>query len=392
MWWRRPFVPKKWDVFLSYSHRDCLWASAFFGIFRFACGEVFLDYVALQRGDAWKPIAETGIAQCDIFVLLESSDARESESVQYEVRCRQRTYSKSRREWRDREVRAEIRTTGDIDVDAEIQKRVSTIWNNPGFPSSIIKGSSYFQRDTGSITIAIPDGPHPGAKYEPPAGIASESIGNIQGWLSVNLPALEKLAERLGLPCPPREVLDQNMREYLEWAAGGHKPLHNIARRVLNEHLLERAKTGDSDKVRRLLHLGADIEAGTDDGGTALVLSAAGGHTETVQVLLCAGANTKARGSQWRTALIQAARAGHLKTVGELIAHTNDDLNLSDKADMTAIMWATKNGHVPVVCALVKAGADVNATDANGQTALDRARKKRLAAIKKILESAGARQ
>src|SRR6202035_5761703 len=120
MWWRRPFVPKQWDVFLSYSHWDCLWASAFFGIIRFNQGEVFLDYAAIQRDSDWTPVAETGIAQSDIFMLLESSDARQSEAVQHEVQHRRRIYRRSRREWRDRQVEAKVHATGEIEVDREI--------------------------------------------------------------------------------------------------------------------------------------------------------------------------------------------------------------------------------------------------------------------------------
>jgi|RhiMetdeSRZDD1v2_1073273.scaffolds.fasta_scaffold234773_3 hypothetical protein len=91
------------------------------------------------------------------------------------------------------------------------------------FPAGRAKAGYWFQRETGVVGLKIPQSPHPSAKYATPHGAASESIGNIEDWLAVNLPAVEAVAKQLGLPCPPPEVLDPLMRQYLEWV-GGERP------------------------------------------------------------------------------------------------------------------------------------------------------------------------
>lgn len=59
-----------------------------------------------------------------------------------------------------------------------------------------------------------------------------------------------------------------------------------------------------------------------------------------------------------------AARAGDLKAVQKLLKE-------GARPDKFALIWAAQNGHEPVVAALVKAGADVNArTSKGGTTAL----------------------
>lgn len=196
--------PKSWDTFLSYSHWDCLWASAIYGITRYSGAKVFLDFVVINRGTGWKETAEKGISESDIFVYIDSHDARASENVQYEVRYRERTYSSSIENWR--------------------QKQVS----GSEFPSNAVKSSPAFNREKGELTLPIPQSPHPDWKYQTPSGSASDAIGNMEGWLEVNLPALELVASLLRLPLPPRGELDTLMRQYLEFTVSGKLPRYNL--------------------------------------------------------------------------------------------------------------------------------------------------------------------
>lgn len=196
--------PKRWDIFLSYSHWNCLWASAIYGITRYSGAKVFLDFVVINRGADWRGRAEKGISESDIFVYLDSPDARGSENVQYEVRYRERTYRLTTERWRQKKV------------------------NGSEFPSDAVKSSSAFNRDIGVATLPILQSPHPDWKYQTPRREASEAIGNMEGWLEINLPAVELLANLLHLPLPPRSELDTLMRQYLEFAVSGDLPRFNF--------------------------------------------------------------------------------------------------------------------------------------------------------------------
>src|SRR5271157_1133937 len=67
--------------------------------------------------------------------------------------------------------------------------------------------------------------------------------------------------------------------------------------------------------------------------------------------------------------LIDAAEIGDVKTVRALIK-AGADVNARDKHGWTALMIATANGQTDVVETLIKAGADVNAVDEDSVTAL----------------------
>jgi Ankyrin repeats (3 copies)/Ankyrin repeats (many copies) len=357
---RRDDAPKAWDVFLSYSHWNCLWASALFAVTRFSGGEVFLDYVVIQRGQGWRGIAEKGIAQSDIFVFLDTCDAREAPNVQHEVRYRRTTYPRTSGGWRDKRV---LQST---------------------FPSDVAKGGSWFQRKTGIIVLAVPESPHASEKYKTPSGAASESIANIEGWLSVNLPAVEMLASQLGLPCPPRQILDPLMRQYLEWVAGTRKIPRLSDEARLNRGVAESASSGDLDRVLAYVEDGADI---TSRDATALILASGNGHLRVVRELLALGAQLENTASQGRTALIFAIRGGHTE-VALLLVRAGASPDHADQQGKTPLMWAVDMGDVELVRELVDRGATIDAKDLNGQTALYRARKARNIAVQEILEVA----
>lgn len=65
-----------------------------------------------------------------------------------------------------------------------------------------------------------------------------------------------------------------------------------------------------------------------------------------------------------------ASRAGRLDEVKSLIA-AGAEVNARDEVGWTALIWAAMQGDLPVAQALIAAGAEVNATDREGQTAVD---------------------
>ncbi|UCF81439.1 MAG: ankyrin repeat domain-containing protein, partial [Acidobacteriota bacterium] len=87
--------------------------------------------------------------------------------------------------------------------------------------------------------------------------------------------------------------------------------------------------------------------------------------------------------------LIEAAEAGDTAKVEQLIEQ-GADVNAEDKYGITALMFAAKNGQTEIVKALVDAGADVEAKDKYGVTALMAAASGSHTETVKVLIDAGA--
>ncbi|NXG80442.1 GABP2 protein, partial [Baryphthengus martii] len=127
----------------------------------------------------------------------------------------------------------------------------------------------------------------------------------------------------------------------------------------LGKRLLEAAREGEDDEVRKLLAGGAPFT--TDWLGTSpLHLAAQYGHYSTAEVLLRAGVSGDARTKVDRTPLHVAAADGHVHVVELLIRH-GADVNAKDVLKMTALHWAAEHNRRAVVELLVKSGADVRA-------------------------------
>ena len=122
------------------------------------------------------------------------------------------------------------------------------------------------------------------------------------------------------------------------------------------------ARAGDPVAVKALLAAGADPNVVEPTRGqTALMWAAAEGNTAAVRVLVEGGANINARSKGPATP----------PQMGGRIPRVNDPLGLRAHRDptwapntaglqFTPIMWASREGHVDTVKALLDAGANVN--------------------------------
>ncbi len=152
------------------------------------------------------------------------------------------------------------------------------------------------------------------------------------------------------------------------------------------------AVNGSAPVVDALLKAGADANAEVTDGETVLMLAARTGNPDAVRLLLDRGANVNAR-ETWHgeTALMWAAAEDHAAVVS-LLASRGADLNVKStvpefpkvkvdaatmvftalpRGGLTALMLAARQGAVAGVRALAEAGADLNAVDPDGTTALN---------------------
>ena len=141
--------------------------------------------------------------------------------------------------------------------------------------------------------------------------------------------------------------------------------------------------------LRKLIRAGADVNYKDENGYTALSYALLNSSPEVfVKILLKAGAVC----GDWNgTEIYTAATSGNVKLIKYLIA-VGVDIDRPDIGDSsTALMKAANNSQSRVMRVLIRAGADVNARDKNGNTALhyaDRAQLKH-PVIKKILLKAG---
>lgn len=112
--------------------------------------------------------------------------------------------------------------------------------------------------------------------------------------------------------------------------------------------LLRAVESCDRDQVRALLASGADPNAATAYGQTALMAAASQGDTEVVRMLLDAGAHINARKEDGFTPLICAVFFGHTDVV-RLLLRSGADLNATDALGSTAQRWASSRGLPEIV-------------------------------------------
>ena len=155
--------------------------------------------------------------------------------------------------------------------------------------------------------------------------------------------------------------------------------------------LMTASRTGKLDAVQVLLKNGADVNAKENwRGQTALMWAAAEGHVEVVQALLKAGADMHARSkapppppidpddeppANRKAAAVDATAPKDVKAPSdEKPAPDGKPAPAVRRAprptDFTPLLFAVRNGHIPVVKALLAAGADPNETLSDGTCAL----------------------
>lgn len=135
-------------------------------------------------------------------------------------------------------------------------------------------------------------------------------------------------------------------------------------------NLADAAMAHDREAVRALLGEHADVNAPQPDGTTALHWAVRDDNVETVDLLIRAGANVKAANRYGATPLSLAATNGNAAIIGKLLAAGEDANKIVSELGDTVLMLAARTGKPEAVALLLDHGAQINKTNAQGQTAL----------------------
>jgi ankyrin repeat protein len=132
-----------------------------------------------------------------------------------------------------------------------------------------------------------------------------------------------------------------------------------------SDPIVEAAKKGDVETVRRLIESGTDVSVTGGDGMTSLHWAAERGDVEITRLLLEAGADAAA-GTRigTYTPLHLAAEGGHAAVSKLLIEAGADIAAATSSGGATPLhLAAAADGGEGIVAALIEAGADVNAKE-----------------------------
>jgi len=117
--------------------------------------------------------------------------------------------------------------------------------------------------------------------------------------------------------------------------------------------LMRAALDGNTERVKELIHQGADINQRDDNGRTALMFAVINTHYETMKVLLEHGADVNAKSNKGGTALMGAASTGDLRMVQALLDQGADLHARLTETNESAATLAASHGY-PEIARLLK--------------------------------------
>ena len=150
-------------------------------------------------------------------------------------------------------------------------------------------------------------------------------------------------------------------------------------RAVAAQELMAATAEGDTDRVRKLLERGAQVDerspnlGGFNDSHTPLLVACRDGHDEIVRLLLAAGADVNAIEPTFGAVpLHKAVYNGHSGITAELVRQDGIDLDFQGATNgYTPLHDALWHGYGDCARTLVEAGARLDLLGHDGKTPLD---------------------
>ncbi len=156
--------------------------------------------------------------------------------------------------------------------------------------------------------------------------------------------------------------------------------------------LFTAARIGDASTVNGLLTAGATPDWTDESGQTPLMAAAKGGHLEAVNTLINAGANVNATDLEGWTALFRAVYNHELDCgyalVVQALVDAGADVNARIFYGLSPLMLAAGAREAALGEMLRNGGADVEATNDGGRTALAMAKERFFVDVINLLHEA----
>lgn len=141
--------------------------------------------------------------------------------------------------------------------------------------------------------------------------------------------------------------------------------------------------------VKVFLDAGADTEIRTTEGKTLLMLAVDMEHIPMITMLLAGGAKVDATDARGTTVLMMAVIRKSPEMVDVLLADGHPTIDARDVTGSTALILAAAVNRMSIVNQLLVAGADINARNKAGMTALGIASERRYTPIITFLRASG---
>ena len=121
-------------------------------------------------------------------------------------------------------------------------------------------------------------------------------------------------------------------------------------------------RANDLETAELLIRAGASVSAPNRAGATPMLLATVNGNARMIERLIQAGADPRGALTKFGdTAMMMTARTGKTDAVQVLLEHGADVNAKETWGGTTALMWAVSERHPAVVRLLIEHGADVNA-------------------------------